>query len=477
MGPLCLLLAALPVLAGVVKPVPKLQVPVSPTPALTQLRLDVSLLAGQAALSPNLRLLVAPAAQSAPVLGALPELSIGEGSPLQIDALQRLEITQQLLSRYEPETFAALGDTEREEVLAEIWDGWSRKGLADDGAAADQIILDGVRDKSLTSANKSVFLGVGVLGYPLEDALWLRNTRINDAIDENALRYPSGQKWHTPDGTPEFLGKSKEAQDTVDAWGAAADYAAKLLRHVKAGQTALPKSQAASPQAAMAFADLVKELLGRDDHAAADSLASGDPTLAAFLLDVRKPGYYLYNADESLVAKILNTSAAKSMGLRTVKKPDESFPSLFSTYVYRPVRVAQRLASIDPGQPEGALLNAYGRRLTRVARDSSRPSTGGWVFADYPPEELSAYPASKAGPRWELPASPGKRPGLLSDEAWRGLRALELDGAVTLVTDAHKTRGKVAAKGVIQVAALEELGRRAGRDQALLASLIHALLP
>jgi hypothetical protein len=425
MGALLTLALAGPLFATVIKPVPKLQLPISPVPALTQLRLDVALAAGGALLSPNLQLLVAPVARPSPVPGALP---VAEGSPLQIDALHRLEIAQQLLSRYEPEKFAQMSDVEREEVLAEVWDGWRQKSLTDDGAAADKIILEGISDKRLTMADKNVFLSAGFLGYPSE----------------------------------------KEAR--------AADYAARIARHVKAGQIGLPVSLFFSPDSAMAFADLVKELLETDDFAAVGYLTSGDPALAAFLLDASKPGHHLHDADERLVSRILRTRAVKNMGLRTLKKPDEDSPNLFATYVYRPHRVAQRLSSISADAPQGALLAAYGRSLSSVARDAGKGSSRRWVFSDYPPEDLTAYPATGAGPRWELPAFPGKRPGILSEDGWRGLRALKLGSAVILVTDAQKTQGKVAAQGVIQVAALEELGRRTGKDRVLLASLIRALL-
>ena len=114
---------------------------------------------------------------------------------------------------------------------------------------------------------------------------------------------------------------------------------------MKAAAKAPPKSTAASPEAAAAFIALARELKENKDDAALDYLSGQDPTFMAFLLDARKPGYYLYNGDQSIVARIMNAKAAAGLGVRRIDKK-EGDRVVASTYFYRPARVAERLDAI-----------------------------------------------------------------------------------------------------------------------------------
>jgi hypothetical protein len=272
-------------------------------------------------------------------------------APVATDALQRLSVAQEILGRYDPNEFQKLPADRQDAAMAELWDGWRSRGLvggeeraaSDVSARADAVILAGVDDKTMTVANKSVFLGVGVLGYPLEDALWLARTRISDAIDENVLHYPSGQRWRTDDGTPEFLGTGAHGQALVDSWGAATDDGRAIVRQVQRGSRELPVGSVVSPAAAAGFANVVAELLAKGDGEAAEYLTGRDPTFSAFLLDVRKPGYYLYNGDDTVVARIMATDAAQKLGIRRVDHSGDRGTVIPSTYFYRPARVVERL--------------------------------------------------------------------------------------------------------------------------------------
>ena len=531
-------LLAAPASAGVVTVVPAFETPLAPTPVVMQLALDMASVSpgGPASLtlSPALPVTpavwanlsavtqgVTPAAPAIPALAAAPAgravAPAGVVAPfkpaLETGALARLQIAQDLLGRYEPGAFAKLDAAGRDAALAALWDGWKAKGLvAEPGGpeAVDALVLAGVDDKALTAANKSVFLGVAMLGYPLQDALWLARTRIRDAIEENTLRYPEGQKWHTADHTPEFLGVSPQAQGFVDAWGAATSYAKQIVAQVKAGSTVLPRSAAASPAAAAAFARVVAELKAHGDGEAVAYLAGQDPTFTAFLLDARKPGYYLYNGDGSVVARIMETKAARALGIRRVLHPVDGL-NVSSTYFYRPRRVLDRLREIhdEPGGPhsdnEKALLAAYEKKLEPlVGGPSVDAPPAPYSFADpdslpgsaldSPKNALSSYPQT-AATRWDLPlpaaslrarfASGDRHPSL--DEArWKALGLLlkasklsSWDGDARFVSERWQTRDRLVAPSkdgksvLLQLALLDEIDRLSRGDKKTLASFLR----
>ncbi len=359
--PLRLLAAAVlarPALAGVTV-VPTITSPLTPSPVIAQLALDMSALSPSGAvptlvgapLSPspsawaNMSFLVkgVPAA-------AVPE-SVKPSLGAKPAAAERLAFAQNVLGRFEPAKFAEMSDAERDAKLEELWDGWKARGLVPGGPdALDRAILAAVEDKELTSASKSTFLGVAVLGYPLQDSLWLQRTRIDDALDENALHYPAGQQWMDRSGTPEFLGTTKRAQELVNAWGAATEHGKAVVAAVRAG-TPIPKTDAVPKRASAAFARLAEELKAAGDEEALAYLSGQDPTFSAFLLDARKPGYYLYNGDKGVIARIMKAKAAADMGIRRVEHPVPGL-TISSSYFYRPRRVVERLKELD-GEPGG----------------------------------------------------------------------------------------------------------------------------
>jgi hypothetical protein len=338
---------------------------------------------------------------------------------VETDAVKRLGVAQEILGRYDPNEFEKLPADRRDAAMAELWDGWRSRGLVAEVAAAsagggspDALILEGVNDKSLTYANKSVFLGVGVLGYPLEDSLWLSRTRISDALEENALAYPSGQRWRTDDGTPEFLGTSVRAQPLVDAWGAATDYGRAITRQVERRSRELPTSAAATPAAAAGFARVVAELVGAHDLEAVEYLKGRDPTFSAFLLDARKPGYYLYNGDRSVVARIMATRAAQSLGIRRVDQTAEHGPVVPSTYYYRPARVVERLReAAQETAPQSdevrRSLAAYADRMAPLVEAPAKVKTEPYRFVE--PEFLPGSALQSDANRFTTRAAPGNR--------------------------------------------------------------------
>ncbi len=496
--------------AGVIDVVPALNVSLAPTPVVLQLQLDL------AALNPGVALpALAPSTLLSNISAAaqMPPASAAQVQPA--NARLRVQLAQQVLGRYEPGKFAKLTEGERDAALAELWDGWRARGLIEEPESpADRLVLEGVDDKSLTSANKSIFLGVAVLGYPLEDALWLARTRISDALEENTLQYPEGQRWMTADHTPEFLGVSKRAQELVDAWGAAAAYAKQIIAQVRAGSNILPQSAAASPAAAAEFAGLAAELLARGDREALAYLAGADPTVTAFLRDARKPGYYLYNGDASVVGRILKTDAAARLGLRRVRHLDASLPGASATYLYRPARVVERLREIqdEPGGPDSeetkARLAAYTERLAPLASTAHTVhTTSPFTFAEAsslpgsaletPENRLSSY-KNAAGPTFRydlsLPASSlrvrlaaGERPAALDEARWKALARLfkastslaKFEGEVRLVSEAYQTRGRLVApsgdgRGVlVQLFVLDELARLEREEPAKLPAFVR----
>ncbi len=490
--------------AGVVEVVPALTVALAPTPVVLQLQLDLATLNPALAvpsLAPSTLLAsIQLAARPSPVAATAPAAPAPAG---RAEALLRVRHAQQVLGRYEPGEFAKLPEDRRAAALAELWDGWKASGLVaepEGPSPADRLVLEGVDDKTLTSANKSIFLGVAVLGYPLDDALWLARTRIQDALDENTLRYPPGQRWMNADHVPEFLGVSGQAQGLVDAWSAAAALAEQIVAQARAGSKILPKSSAASPAAAADFARLAEELLARGDREALDYLAGEDPTFTAFLLDARKPGYYLYNGDASVVGRILKTDAVARMGLRRVKHPDASLPGVSSTYLYRPARVLSRLREVrgEPGKPDSdaarSRLASYIERLAPSApAEHPENPTAPYSFAeastlpgsalDSPANQLSSYPnAARSSSRYDLPLpavtlrarlASGERQTTLDETRWKALARLfkasaalaRLEGEVRLVSEPHQTRGRLVAPSadgrgvVIQLFMLDELAR------------------
>ncbi len=503
--------------AGVVETVPSLSVPLAPTPVVLQLRLDL------ASISPTLAVpTLAPSAllvsvQAAPV--AQPVNLVPGAAPLPApvatDALRRVEVAKLVLGHYDPAEFAKLPEDKRDAALAELWDGWKARGLVTEPegpSPADRLVLEAVDDKRLTSANKSVFLGVAVLGYPLQDALWLARTRIRDAIEENTLRYPEGQKWHTADHTPEFLGVSPQAQGFVDAWGAATDYGRQIAGQIRAGSTVLPKSPAAPPAAAAAFARVVSELWKAGDREAVDYLSGPDPTFTAFLLDARKPGYYLYNGVGSVVARIMRTKAAADMGIRRVEHPHDGLPG-GSIYFYRPGRVVDRLREIqseptgDYGDKEKTLLAEYLPRLEALAGAArSTPAPAPYTFGepdalpgsalDSARNRLANYAKSPSLQRWDLPLpakslrerlNGGERHPSFDEDRWKSLARLyaasnrlkDYDGELRFVSERYQTRDRLVAtaaggKGVvIQMALLDEISRLAREEPKALPGFVR----
>lgn len=360
------------------------------TPILGQLRLDLAALTSQSpAALPSLPALPASVLTSPEGFAGLQKaVDAAARSPvpeMQTDALRRVEVARQVLGRFDPNQFSKLPQADQEASLSKLWEGWKDRGLvsdpgaaADPGAALDRMIVAGVEDHALTSANKSVFLAVGVLGYPLEDSLWLLRNRIGDALEENSLNYPRGQRWANSDGTPEFLGTTKEAQALVNKWGTATDSGRQIVALIKEGKHELPKSDAVSPAAAQAFAAVVRELHDKKDDEALAYLSGQDPTFSAFLLDAGKPGYYLYNGDQSVVGRILGTKAAAALGVRRIDKADGDKVHA-STYFYRPARVAERLTQMDGLKVQAydddarRRLVEYGRRAAALARRIEAP--------------------------------------------------------------------------------------------------------
>lgn len=513
---LILFLAAL-ARAGSVELVPPLTAPLGPPPVIAQLRLDLAAATlGPAPLLPAAAVSLAPDAAPAAVLAAAAAVPVAAPSavpvaagavparaPVATDAVARLSAAREILGSFDPKTFAELPADKQDAALAALWDGWKSRGLLDGGSDSDRLIVEGVDDKVLTRSNKSVFLGVGVLGYPLEDALWLSRTRISDALEENSLVYPTGQRWRNESGTPEFLGRSRRAQPLVDAWGAATAYAAEIVRQVERGSRELPKGAAASPAAAADFARVVADLVRAGDAEALAYLRDGtDPTFAAFLLDARKPGYYLYNGDKSVVARIMATAAARSLGIRRVDRPDGL---VASTYFYRPARVVERLreaSTEDPGEggDDGARarLSAYAARLAAAAPSAPAASVEGWSFVA--PEFLPGSALDSAANRFasggaaqgrlELPLplralrarmKSGERYPQLTAERWEALRfllekvpALSAAGdevVVRFAAASFQSGGKLVAPtrggGVtLQVAALDRVAALRAGDAA-----------
>jgi hypothetical protein len=534
--PLALLLAS-PAFAMDVAPISAIEVPLSPPPAVLQLRLDVAALSAPtslalppaAALNPaawtNIQAAIAaaPAAAAAPGL-ALPAAAAAPGlaaaaapnvaaaaplpgaAPIETDAVKRLQVAQQILGRYDPAEFAKLPADQRDAALNELWDGWSRRGLVaepgprgEDLRRLDRTILDGVDDKALTRSNKSIFLGVGVLGYPLEEAVWLSRTRIGDALEENKLTYPSGQRWRNESGTPEFLGVGDRAQGLVDAWGAATEAAKEIARQVELGSHELPESTAVSRDAAAGFARVVAELLAGGDKEAVDYMTGQDPTFTAFMLDARKPGYYLYNGDKSVVARILRTRAAAALGIRRVDHPLDGTDHA-STYLYRPARVVEslRAAAREPApkdaEAERAALGAYAERLAPLVAAAPTPAASQAPYTFSAPEFLpgaalqsaaNQLPAGlRGGTRYDLPfplsslrprLASGDRYGQFTQERWEAFGLLEKsipalanasgETVVRFVGEPFQTRGRRIAsmadgKGVIiQFSVLDDVAR------------------
>jgi hypothetical protein len=470
-----------------------LNTPLSPSPVLAQLRLDLAVLqkpgmpVSPAAFANISAILQVPSvALAAAGPAAVTAASGGAQVKAQTDALARVELAQQVLGKFDADTFAKLPSGEQQLALDALWDNWTAKGLvgspkskSEPLAAFDAAISDGVNDKKLTAANKSIFLGAGVLGYPLSDSVWLAHTRIRDAIDDNMLRYPANQKWHTADGTPEFLGTTKEGQETLDAWGRAVDYSRLILKQVEAGSKNLPKSAEIPPEAAAGFARLAAELKAKGDAEALAYLRDQDPTFVAFLLDARKPGYYLYNGSDSIVARIMATKAAGALGIRRLDQKDGAVHA--STYFYRPKRVAERAAAVSAGEASSDAasyrdaMKPYAARLAALASKlpagSGSAQGFGFVEAQFldasalesAANKLETYGAKQGFSRYDLPITAGtvrgrrgQGYGALSDAQWRGLVALHdaspllkaaaEDTPLRVVSQAYETRGQLIAK-------------------------------
>jgi hypothetical protein len=521
------LCAAVPAVAiDAIVSIPEISLPVSAPLVVSQLRADLALLSVPTTLLlppsavplsasawSNVRVaLAAPAAAGvapdlAPAAAAAPE-AVARGSAAAAAARERLAFAGRVLGGVDPGAFASLSDAERAQALARVWDGWRERGLAaeagatpavDASRAFDALILEGVDDKTLTHSNKSIFLGVGVLGYPLEDAVWLSRTNIRTAIDENSLVYPEGQRWSTSDGTPEFLGQTPVAQKLLDEWGAATKLGAQIVRQAEAGSRELPKSDAASSEAAALFADVAADLVRAHDREALDYLSGQDPTFSAFLLDARKPGYYLYNGDRSVVARILATPSAARLGLRHVEHPDTD-AVVKSTYYYRPERVAARLRSAaleaaPHAEAERSGLQDYARRaaalVVRVPRSSSAASAYSFVAPEFLPGSALDSAENRLNPNAprlvgtsDLPLTLGTlrarlasgEPHPLIDPArWRALTLIlrsdpalasaPADQYLRFVSQPWQTRGKAVAPvkdrygkaAAIQLSALDEL--------------------
>lgn len=500
--PLALLLLA-SARAGVVE-IPALSVPLAPTPVVAQLKLDLN------ALSPAVAIpVLTPSALVAQLNAApvpLPAAAKTEAVPAAAKPeVLRVQAAKELL----PSNFSELPPAARDEALEKLWDGWKSRGLVE--SSADSVVLAGVDDRQLTSANKSVFLGAAVLGYPLADSLWLQRTRIGDALDENSLRYPSGQRWHNESGTPEFLGISPEAQPLVDAWGAATEQGRRIVAQVRAGSKILPESGVVDRRASAAFGRIALELKDKGDAEALDYLSGKDPTFSAFLLDVRKPGYYLYNADAGAIGRILATKAAAALGLRRVEHPDPSLPGSGAIYLYRPARVLERLRelAVSPvekyDEPARARLAAYAERLAPHAGAAPRGTLAPFEFAAADGlagaalatdrNKLSSYkPAADAYRRWDLPLTlPLLRPRLEKNEPhgsfdaarWDALSALyrasarmKTSGAdFRLVSDPYLTRGALVAPSkdgvAVNMLLLDEIARLKREDAEALPGFLR----
>ncbi|MDE2510580.1 MAG: hypothetical protein KGL74_05615, partial [Elusimicrobia bacterium] len=305
-------------------------------------------------------------------------------------------------------------------------------------------------------------------------------------------------------GTPEFLGQSPGAQKLVDDWGAATSLGAQIVRQIEAGSKELPKSAAAAPEAVAAFADIAADLVKAGDTESLDYLTGRDPTFSAFLLDVRKPGYYLYNGDSGAVARILATPAAGRLGLRRVEHGDQG-SVVASSYIYRPARVAERLreAAHETTTNDTAdirrRLQAYADRAVPLAETARRPAAAAYTFIE--PQFLvgaaldslaNVMPsqASRAG-RGDIPLplgtirgrlASGERHPLVDEARWNALASvLESEPALAavpdakvlrFVTEAWQTHGKFIARvkdgsgAMIQVSALARLATlKPGSDE------------
>src|ERR1700691_4040695 len=127
-------LLAVPARAGEsIEAIPPLAPPLSPAPVIRQLQIDLSVLAVTAQLPelPPSNLSLTPSAWANLkdlVPAAAPPQSAAAQTPT--DALRRVELAQQILSRFEPGAFAELPDAKKDEVLGELWEGWKAHGLA-----------------------------------------------------------------------------------------------------------------------------------------------------------------------------------------------------------------------------------------------------------------------------------------------------------------------------------------------------------
>jgi hypothetical protein len=219
-----------------------------------------------------------------------------------------------------------------------------------EGGGVDIPVLEKVMERSINETDrrgKSVATGL-FMGYPYQDVEWLVNTRIEDALEENRLHYPSGQGW-IHDGTPDFLGTTPEAQNKLDLWGRAVSYARDLAWHCRTpGEVVEPRPEdygdlSVRPQAVQAFKALVAKVLESGDPALFDFLfLAEEPTLIAFLLGVEKPAYFFWAIapDHPLVRLIRETPEIKADGIRTlVVNPEDRFER--KTMLYRPREVIE----------------------------------------------------------------------------------------------------------------------------------------
>jgi hypothetical protein len=481
--------------AGAVEHLASLPLPVSPAPVVAQLHADLAALAPAASLSLPPSAVLTPA-----ILAGLKDVPLSGAASVQTDAVRRLLVAQQILGSFDPNEFSHLPEARQEEALEKLWDGWKSRGLVGENSGRfNALVLEGVEDRALTSANKSILLGVGVLGYPLDDALWLSRTNIRDALDENKLHYPAGQRWHTDDHTPEFLGVGPHGQGLVDAWGAATAYAHAIALQVESGSKVLPENDAASHESAAAFADLVNELLRNGDHEAVAYITGGDPTFTAFLLDVRKPGYYLYNGNSAIFDRVLATRAYAALGATRLEHPDPAIRHSV-TYLFRPERVvaALRAAASAPAAPGEEKvrrgLGDYAERLASLMPPSPHPRTGRYEFddpnfligsvLDSPRDRIVAERDNDSDRRYDLPLPLASlrqhlrenQPYMqFSPARWRAvamilrrcpaLRDAPPDVIVRFTGEARRTRGRKIApvhvekgRGIgINMAALDEL--------------------
>ncbi|MBI3288527.1 MAG: hypothetical protein HYZ74_03305 [Elusimicrobia bacterium] len=504
-GPLILLSALVAWCGGAhaaIKAVPPLNTPLAPTPVVRQLQADLAVIHAGAIpeLAPSALPLTPSAWSNIRLVAAQPVLDARGAVAGPSGALRRIQLAQEVLGGYDPASFEALAPDERNAALARLWDGWRTRGLltADvsqeaAGSPADRLVLEGVRDAELTSANKSIFLGVAILGYPLEDALWLTRTNIHTAHEENTLRYPQDQPWLNPAGTPEFLGVSRHAQPLLDDWAAAVEHGRGIIAQVRTGSTKLPKSAKITPQASAAFANLVRELLDKKDFEAVAYLRNNDPTLLAFLLDARKPGYYQYNGSGPIIKRLFETSTAGRMGLSRVDKPD-AFLGTPETYLYRPQRVLTRLREIErepatrDTREAKARLTSYIERLAPLIKPAPRISAAPYSFVEPQflagsalrspsnfllklPPRPTAYPRYNPTLRVRLDAA--ERPPELDAQRWRALqkliaktgKSLKPGAEIRLATESWQTQGGLiapaedAAAAVMNLSVLDEILR------------------